>query len=189
MVGERGFEPPTPCSRSRCSTRLSHSPNMGCGSVSLGAAWRVCSLDDALTSVAEMREVRGRWGGVDRAGCVGLETHAPASLEAGATFKTALPKLPLWSRPQGGSVLSHPFAKSTNGWGTVHLWLLESLLLPLVAVSRRSGAGEDAFDGCALLLLEVRLGQRLARQHLVALRGVVEEDRFDGGDLLQVGGL
>src|ERR1043165_246873 len=26
LVGERGFEPPTPCSRSRCSTRLSHSP-------------------------------------------------------------------------------------------------------------------------------------------------------------------
>ena len=29
MVGERGFEPPTPWSRTRCSTRLSHSPNMG----------------------------------------------------------------------------------------------------------------------------------------------------------------
>src|SRR5437870_13761699 len=27
MVGARGFEPPTPCSRSRCSTRLSHAPN------------------------------------------------------------------------------------------------------------------------------------------------------------------
>jgi hypothetical protein len=26
MVGERGFEPPTPWSRTRCSTRLSHSP-------------------------------------------------------------------------------------------------------------------------------------------------------------------
>ena len=36
MVGERGFEPPTPWSRTRCSTRLSHSPNMGCGRVSLG---------------------------------------------------------------------------------------------------------------------------------------------------------
>src|SRR5258707_12551039 len=28
MVGERGFEPPTPWSRTRCSTRLSHSPNL-----------------------------------------------------------------------------------------------------------------------------------------------------------------
>src|ERR1700744_2513013 len=28
MVGERGFEPPTPWSRTRCSTRLSHSPNV-----------------------------------------------------------------------------------------------------------------------------------------------------------------
>jgi hypothetical protein len=37
MVGERGFEPPTPWSRTRCSTRLSHSPNMGCRSASVGA--------------------------------------------------------------------------------------------------------------------------------------------------------
>ena len=29
MVGERGFEPPTPWSRTRCSTRLSHSPMFG----------------------------------------------------------------------------------------------------------------------------------------------------------------
>ncbi len=28
MVGARGFEPPTPCSRSRCSTRLSHAPTL-----------------------------------------------------------------------------------------------------------------------------------------------------------------
>ena len=28
MVGERGFEPPTPWSRTRCSTRLSHSPTL-----------------------------------------------------------------------------------------------------------------------------------------------------------------
>ena len=30
MVGERGFEPPTPWSRTRCSTRLSHSPMVTC---------------------------------------------------------------------------------------------------------------------------------------------------------------
>src|SRR4051812_27090638 len=30
LVGERGFEPPTPWSRTRCSTRLSHSPTV-CG--------------------------------------------------------------------------------------------------------------------------------------------------------------
>jgi hypothetical protein len=29
LVGERGFEPPTPWSRTRCSTRLSHSPTKG----------------------------------------------------------------------------------------------------------------------------------------------------------------
>jgi hypothetical protein len=26
MVGARGFEPPTPCSQSRCATRLRHTP-------------------------------------------------------------------------------------------------------------------------------------------------------------------
>src|SRR5437763_7989539 len=29
LVGERGFQPPTPWSRTRCSTRLSHSPTKG----------------------------------------------------------------------------------------------------------------------------------------------------------------
>ncbi len=43
LVGERGFEPPTPWSRTRCSTRLSHSPNLNGWSTSAGAAWRVCS--------------------------------------------------------------------------------------------------------------------------------------------------
>ena len=27
MVGARGFEPPTPCSRSRCATRLRYAPH------------------------------------------------------------------------------------------------------------------------------------------------------------------
>src|SRR5208283_1302648 len=31
LVGERGFEPPTPWSRTRCSTRLSHSPTGAAG--------------------------------------------------------------------------------------------------------------------------------------------------------------
>src|SRR5688500_11446797 len=30
MVGETGFEPATPWSRTKCSTRLSHSPNCSC---------------------------------------------------------------------------------------------------------------------------------------------------------------
>jgi hypothetical protein len=36
MVGERGFEPPTPWSRTRCSTRLSHSPMDRCAACSFG---------------------------------------------------------------------------------------------------------------------------------------------------------
>ena len=29
LVGLRGFEPPTPCSRSRCATRLRYTPTRG----------------------------------------------------------------------------------------------------------------------------------------------------------------
>ncbi len=61
MVGERGFEPPTPWSRTRCSTRLSHSPNLDCGSASLGRGLsRLSPLKCACTSVAESRVLRGR---------------------------------------------------------------------------------------------------------------------------------
>src|SRR5580692_1091390 len=42
LVGERGFEPPTPWSRTRCSTRLSHSPT------ALRAATRKAILPHAL---------------------------------------------------------------------------------------------------------------------------------------------
>jgi hypothetical protein len=38
MVGARGFEPPTPWSRTRCSTRLSHAPTE-----SAQAQWRAPS--------------------------------------------------------------------------------------------------------------------------------------------------
>src|ERR1017187_603968 len=54
LVGERGFEPPTPWSRTRCSTRLSHSPNMGCRSVSLGRGLARIPLDYAPASVADV---------------------------------------------------------------------------------------------------------------------------------------
>src|SRR5271169_1626858 len=59
MVGERGFEPPTPWSRTRCSTRLSHSPNLGCRSVSLGRGLARFPLDSAWTSVAESGQLQG----------------------------------------------------------------------------------------------------------------------------------
>src|SRR5579884_1932789 len=48
MVGERGFEPPTPWSRTRCSTRLSHSPT--CKKAGNCAFWR----DSGLLSIAEV---------------------------------------------------------------------------------------------------------------------------------------
>ncbi len=49
LVGERGFEPPTPWSRTRCSTRLSHSPTAWVqGARARARAWRVFSLRCAL---------------------------------------------------------------------------------------------------------------------------------------------
>src|SRR5579872_2992227 len=45
MVGERGFEPPTPWSRTRCSTRLSHSPT------ARGSPQRCFSLPDSAALI------------------------------------------------------------------------------------------------------------------------------------------
>src|SRR5437660_2739029 len=41
LVGERGFEPPTPWSRTRCSTRLSHSPTDDWMTATTGTTWRL----------------------------------------------------------------------------------------------------------------------------------------------------
>src|SRR6267154_4199533 len=46
LVGERGFEPPTPWSRTRCSTRLSHSPTV-----------RVLSITDREIGTSRHREI------------------------------------------------------------------------------------------------------------------------------------
>src|SRR5665213_4030884 len=40
MVGARGFEPPTPCSRSRCATRLRYAPNPGVSGIGYASASR-----------------------------------------------------------------------------------------------------------------------------------------------------
>ena len=40
MVGARGFEPPTPWSRTRCATRLRYAPNVCCGVMPMMAAFR-----------------------------------------------------------------------------------------------------------------------------------------------------
>ena len=36
LVGAEGFEPPAPCSQSRCSTRLSYAPTVGLFSPTVG---------------------------------------------------------------------------------------------------------------------------------------------------------
>jgi hypothetical protein len=56
LVGERGFEPPTPWSRTRCSTRLSHSPNLACGSVCRGRGLARYTPLHAFPSVTEHGE-------------------------------------------------------------------------------------------------------------------------------------
>src|ERR1700733_3860309 len=56
MVGERGFEPPTPWSRTRCSTRLSHSPNLrleGCLRAERSLAEPLMNAHKLLQSVSE----------------------------------------------------------------------------------------------------------------------------------------
>src|ERR1700747_123491 len=44
MVGARGFEPPTSCSQSRCSTRLSYAPSPRIAAAVLAAPRRSCNL-------------------------------------------------------------------------------------------------------------------------------------------------
>src|ERR1700677_1738146 len=51
----------------------------------------------------------------------------------------------------------------------------------------RSRVRIDSRDWRSQLLLLFRMGERLARHHRFALAGVVEEDRFDNGSLLQIG--
>ena len=57
MVGARGFEPPTPWSRTRCATRLRYAPNFDAdagfrvGSVSLGRA------QDRNTDIRSLAEI------------------------------------------------------------------------------------------------------------------------------------
>ena len=50
LVGERGFEPPTPWSRTRCSTRLSHSPTKASPLILLHVIRHVLRLEIPVSS-------------------------------------------------------------------------------------------------------------------------------------------
>ena len=52
MVGARGFEPPTPWSRTRCSTRLSHAPTMRPAN---SDAWCQCRRPSGVCQLAAAR--------------------------------------------------------------------------------------------------------------------------------------
>ena len=68
VVGVRGFEPPTPCSRSRCATRLRYTPTAG--EVSRGGA--VCNPSSGphhspgAVRCARVRAPRNRWSAKGR---------------------------------------------------------------------------------------------------------------------------
>src|SRR5271165_4853429 len=53
MVGERGFEPPTPWSRTRCSTRLSHSPNVVGRMLAKTGSWSFLRVPRAILNIPE----------------------------------------------------------------------------------------------------------------------------------------
>ena len=61
MVGARGFEPPTPCSRSRCATRLRYAPTVSGGLPGLA---RICKRDrSGFVPAAVLRPARSSSGG------------------------------------------------------------------------------------------------------------------------------
>jgi hypothetical protein len=128
MVGERGFEPPTPWSRTRCSTRLSHSPNNNAGQSSLQPR----DLLHAATGAFNSRLVPlGTLLGALRA-----ISNAPPIANRGPTpILSYFPSI----------YLSHPNAISppaqTSGAAACENGLARSRLLPIHApLQRRQGA-------------------------------------------------
>ena len=82
---------------------------------------------------------------------------------------------------QGGKVGQYRFL--AGGRGTL------SFVLPIGCSFRfRLRSGHRVVQRLALLLVEFGMRQRLARHHLIAHGGVVNEDRLNHGRLLQVAG-
>ena len=61
MVGERGFEPPTPWSRTRCSTRLSHSPTVLGRGRNCGRPRETCRLTLAIIASVKLASAWFAW--------------------------------------------------------------------------------------------------------------------------------
>ena len=82
LVGERGFEPPTPWSRTRCSTRLSHSPTAASASILLHVTSHVLLQNPSEvaameTNVASNEIARGAPAGVPFSSLFGREGITP----------------------------------------------------------------------------------------------------------------
>ncbi len=60
MVGERGFEPPAPCSQSRCATKLRHSPLPIHPTGSSGQGWCCPGLEEISEPLAVIARGPGK---------------------------------------------------------------------------------------------------------------------------------
>src|SRR5580658_7427260 len=79
MVGERGFEPPTPWSRTRCSTRLSHSPTCAGGAEELPCALRRnCRSNSAIITL----QLASRRSPHDEVACAAKRMQQPDTFPA-----------------------------------------------------------------------------------------------------------
>src|SRR5438270_734219 len=100
MVGERGFEPPTPWSRTRCSTRLSHSPTVLRGDerkTAPGAAIRdfvCCEIITKLPAASFQTSFRNN-AGSERPAIYSVQLIWPPRYANEFRRTSRLPKLPV----------------------------------------------------------------------------------------------
>jgi hypothetical protein len=80
MVGARGFEPPTPWSRTRCATRLRYAPNIHCDKMPMNGAFHEAQawvgLLDRCTDLCSLADI-----------AAGMATGLPDGLPRGRRAK------------------------------------------------------------------------------------------------------
>src|SRR5271170_5592388 len=74
LVGERGFEPPTPWSRTRCSTRLSHSPTDDWRTATTGTMRRLELRQYSILRSGDLWARRGCYNLFDRRLLITIKT-------------------------------------------------------------------------------------------------------------------
>src|SRR6266568_5446623 len=119
LVGERGFEPPTPWSRTRCSTRLSHSPT------DRPVRWAAQERSQIITSRRELPLSAGhlqlaRWSSLKEESRFRLTAHishgapaCPPSIKTLVGYGKSFPKVLYISKQlTGDAALIHLFGTS-----------------------------------------------------------------------------